>query len=225
MSSACWKSNIKIEAPEPATREALDRQSGLAPGGGAFALTANTLTNVVGLESIGTHEALAHFAHLVFGLRFFIHFGTRRHKCNSILVSQYRTGQGRNGASQEVIKTVPANLEFAGFCRAVNYGVAERYENLIQKRIARLAEQPCTHVKGRDFAFKFKLLTNGGRNTPGRKKSHIRRPLARLGAEFTRIIPMGLSARPSNPRTNPGIPSNHGTHGCDIICQTPPLRL
>ena len=133
---------------------------------------------MVGLESIGTHEAFAHFAHLVFGLRFFIHFGTRRHKRNSNSVSQCRTGLGRNGASQEVIKTVPANIEFAGFCRAVNYGVVERYENLIQMRIARLAEQPCTHVNGRDFAFKFKLLTNGGRNALGRKKPHIRRPSA-----------------------------------------------
>jgi hypothetical protein len=65
----------------------------------------------------------------------------------------------------EVIKTVPANFEFTGFCRAVYYGVAERYGNLIQKRIARLAEQPCTHVKGRDFSFKFKLLMKGGRES------------------------------------------------------------
>ena len=131
---------------------------------------------MVGLEAIGTHEALAHFAHLVFGLRFFIHFGTRRHKRNSNSVSQFRTGRGRNGASRGVIKTVPANFEFAGYCRAVNYGVVERYGTLLQKRIARLAEQPCTHVKGRDFAFKFKLLTNGGRIGPGPEKSRIRRP-------------------------------------------------
>ena len=52
----------------------LDGHSSLAPSGSALALATNPFANMVGLEAAGAHKAFANFPHLVFGLRFFIHF-------------------------------------------------------------------------------------------------------------------------------------------------------